>query len=180
MTIWLTGLPASGKSTLARRVAALLESRGRNAEILDGEEARARLSPRLGFSREDRRLHAGRLAAEARRIGEQGRIAVVAAVSPYREARQAAREAVGGTFLEVYVRCPLEVCKRRDPKGLYRRAAAGELRQVTGVDDPYEPPDPPDLVIDTDRILPEEGATLVLSALAEAATRPGSVRECRP
>lgn len=164
-TIWITGLPASGKSTLANAVASLLRTRGGVVEVLDGEAARARLSPDLGFSREHRMVHVARLAAEARRIGERGKITIVAAISPYREAREAARRDVGGRFLEVYARCPLEVCKRRDPKGLYLRAAAGELQQVTGIDDPYEPPEAPDVVVDTDRESPERGAVSVLNAL---------------
>jgi adenylyl-sulfate kinase len=164
-TIWITGLPASGKSTLARAIAALLETQGRVVEILDGEEARARLSPDLGFSHNDRHQHVSRLAAEARRIGELGRIAIVAAISPYQVSREAARRVAGGKFLEVYARCPLDVCRSRDPKSLFRRAAAGELRQVTGVDDPYEPPENADVVVDTHLESPEQCAKRVIIAL---------------
>lgn len=159
-TIWITGLPASGKSTLARALAAALDG----AALLDGEEARSRLSPELGFSRKDRDTHVARLAAEAAKHP----LAIVAAISPYRAAREAARRATAGRFIEVYARCPLEVCRQRDPKGLYRSGIAG----VTGVDDPYEPPESPEVVVDTDRESPADAVARVLHAAGILSSTP--------
>lgn len=165
--VWLTGLPGAGKSTVASLVAERLRAEGRPVEVLDGDVVRQHLSRGLGFSREDRLENIRRVAYVARLLVRHGVYVIVALVSPYREARAAARALIGdGTFLEVYVRCPLEVLVRRDPKGLYARALRGEIPAFTGVSDPYEPPESPDLVLDTDQEPPEVSAQRVLDLLA--------------
>lgn len=158
-TIWFTGLPGSGKSTLARAVYDRLVTRTspQPCELLDSEIVRPRLSPGLGFSKPDRDRHILRLGWVASLLVKHGVAALVAAVSPYRDVRQQVRtmvEAVGrpGGFLEVHVACPLEVCIARDPKGLYARALAGRVTGITGLDAPYEAPDAPDLICETDRL----------------------------
>lgn len=164
--VWLTGLPGAGKTTIAHRVADRLRARGLPVEILDGDAVRQHISRDLGFSREDRLENIRRVAYLADLLVRHGVIVLVALVSPYREGRQQARERIGD-FLEVYVRCPMEVLIERDPKGLYARALRGEIQNFTGLDDPYEPPDAPDLVVDTDREPPEASAEKVLHLLAQ-------------
>lgn len=164
--VWLTGLSGAGKSTLAQRVADALRRQGVPVEILDGDEVRTHFSRGLGFSREDRLENVRRVAYVAGLLVRHGVVVLVALISPYREARAQARELVG-EFLEVYVRCPLEVLVRRDPKGLYARALRGEVSNFTGVSDPYEEPEAPDLVLDTHRTSPEEGAAQILQLLAQ-------------
>lgn len=164
--VWLTGLSGAGKSTVAQRVAAHLQQLGRAVEVLDGDEVRQHFSRGLGFSREDRMENVRRVAYVAGLLVRHGVVVLVALISPYREARAQARELVGD-FLEVCVRCPLEVLVARDPKGLYARALRGEVQHFTGVSDPYEEPEFPDLVLDTDRESPEQGAARILRLLAE-------------
>lgn len=142
--LWLTGIPASGKTTLGSLLVKTLRGRGLKAELLDAEELRKTISKGLGFGREDRRENVRRISWVARMLAQHEIVAVVAAVSPYREDRMEARkdaEAAGFGFLEVYVKCPLEVVKKRDPKGLYAKAAAGLVSGVTGLDAPYEAPE---------------------------------------
>jgi adenylyl-sulfate kinase len=161
-TVWLTGLPASGKSTVAAALESRLLGEGRPAYVLDGDNLRHGLNGDLGFSPEDRAENVRRTAEVAALMADAGVTVLVALVSPYRADRAAARavhERHGLPFLEVWVSTPLEECERRDPKGLYARARAGELRGMTGVDDPYEPPDAPDLEVGGD------GADAVLAAL---------------
>ncbi len=146
--IWFTGLPCAGKTTLARRLAEDLEAQGRRVVVLDGDEIRKHLSADLGFSGEDRHTNMLRVAAKAREIVEAGGIAICALVSPYARSRDAARQLVGDSrFVEVYVNTPAETCEERDTKGMYRLARAGKISHFTGVDDPYEPPLRPEIVV---------------------------------
>ena len=149
-TVWFTGLPSAGKSTLAQALRPELERFGLAVEILDGDEVRQRLTKGLGFSREDRDENIHRIAYAALLVTRTGGVAVTAAISPYRATRQQAREEIK-KFIEVFVDCPLETCKKRDVKGLYAKALKGELSNFTGVSDPYEPPVAPDVRLQTDR-----------------------------
>ncbi|MGH9417131.1 MAG: adenylyl-sulfate kinase [Terriglobales bacterium] len=165
LLIWLTGLCSSGKSTLARIVARSLRARGHTVYWLDGDQVRGWLSPGLGFTRTDRDENVRRIGELARRLNaDSGATVVVSAVSPYREARAEVRSRAG-RFLEVYVDAPLSVCAQRDTKGLYRRAAAGELAGLTGVDDPYETPVSPEVLCPTSRETPEVSAARILAAV---------------
>ena len=164
--IWLTGLVGAGKSTIARGLAAALRERGYRVEVLDGEEVRQELSRGLGFSKEDRDLNVGRLAFVANLLARNGVVAIIAAVSPYREAREAARRRIG-RFAEVYVRCPLDELVRRDVRGLYDRALRGEVPVFTGVSDPYEEPISPEVVVRTDRESIAESVALIVGRLEE-------------
>ena len=164
-TLWLTGLPGAGKSTLARRVRDELAARGRPVELLDGDEVRATLSKDLGYSRSDREAHVERIAYVARLLSRNGIAVIVAAIAPYRELRQRIRSAQQQPFCEIYLECPLEELVRRDPKGLYARALRGELSNFTGVSDPYEPPLTPEVHVRSDRESPDEAAAKVLAWL---------------
>lgn len=167
-TVWLTGLPCSGKSTVARSLARRFLRRGRRVEVLDGDLVRQSLSYGLGFGREDRDRNIQRVAFVANLLARNGVIVIVAVVSPYRAARDEARRSLQ-RFFEVHVDCPLSECERRDVKGMYKRARAGELRGFTGVDDPYEAPLNPELVVSTHLQSSEESAARVESALVECA-----------
>jgi len=147
--VWLEGLSGSGKTTLSRGLAPALRSAGWKVEILDGDEVRQMFSPELGYNRKDRELHARRVSYVARMLARNGVATLVAMITPYETSRQAARADVETPFEEVWLRCPLEICQARDPKGIYRKAAAGTVRRITGVDDPFEEPLNPDLVVDT-------------------------------
>jgi len=165
--VWLTGLPASGKTTIARGLAEELRSRGVRVEVFDGDEVRRRLSPELGFSKEDRRIHAGRVAYISKLLARNGVAVIVALISPYRSFRQQAREEIGD-FIEVYVKCPLQVCIERDVKGLYKRALRGEIKDLTGIQDPYEEPINPEVTVETDKETPEESVAKIISHLEAA------------
>ena len=150
--LWLTGLSGAGKTTLAGRLVPELRARGLSVELLDGDEVRTNLSKGLGFSKEDRDTNVRRIGYVARLLARNGVAAVTAAISPYREVRDEVRRAVegdGAEFVEVYVECPLEVLAERDVKGLYRKALAGEIKEFTGVSDPYEEPPAPDVIVRT-------------------------------
>jgi adenylyl-sulfate kinase len=165
-TVWMTGLPASGKSTVAAAVEARLLTEGRSAYVLDGDNLRHGLNGDLGFSASDRAENVRRTAEVSALLADAGVVVLVALVSPYRVDRAAARAAHdrrGLPFLEVHVATTLEECERRDPKGLYARARAGELSGMTGVDDPYEPPESPDVVVGGESL--EESVARVLAAL---------------
>lgn len=164
--VWLTGLPGSGKTTIARVLEKRLMERGRRVEVLDGDEVRENLSPHLGFSKEDREVHANRVAYVSRLLARNGVIAIVGLISPYREFRRRAR-AMAGDFVEVYVRCSLDECIDRDVKGHYRKALSGEIENFTGVSDPYEEPENPEVIVDTENESPEESAKNILSKLQQ-------------
>jgi len=163
-TIWLTGLSGAGKSTLARAVQLALRERQRHVEVLDGDEVRENLSKGLGFSREDRDTNIRRIAYVARLVSRSGGVAITAAISPYRATRDEAR-AQNGAFVEVFVRCPLNVLVERDTKGLYAKALRGEIAQFTGVSDPYEEPLAAEVVVDTDLETVEGSARKVVNKL---------------
>ena len=167
-TIWLTGLPASGKSTIAGELERRLVADGRAAYRLDGDNLRHGLNGDLGFGAADRAENVRRTAHVAQLFADAGLVAIVALISPWRDGRAAARAlhaSSGVGFLEVFVDTPLEVCERRDPKGLYARARAGEIKGMTGVDDPYEPPTDPDVRITTTTTSPAAAADLLTRAL---------------
>jgi bifunctional enzyme CysN/CysC len=172
-TVWLTGLSGSGKSTIAGAVADVLVLRGTLTYILDGDNLRHGLNGDLGFSSEDRAENVRRVAEVARLFADAGVVALVPVISPYRAGREHARrlhEAAGLTFLEVFVDAPLEVCESRDPKGLYAKARAGELTGFTGIDDPYEAPSSPELVVSTVTMSAGDAAGAIVSALETAVT----------
>jgi len=167
--LWLTGLSGAGKSTLAEAVRARLGA-GARLEVLDGDEVRTHLSKGLGFSREDRDTNVRRIAFVARLLARHGVGTIAAAISPYAETRDEVRreaETDGTPFLEVHVSAPIEVLAARDVKGLYRRALAGELAHFTGVSDPYEAPQAPDLVVESDREALEESLDRILRLLLD-------------
>ena len=168
-TIWYTGLSASGKSTLAFTVEHALMQQGHLAYVLDGDNVRHGLNKNLGFSAEDREENIRRIAEVARLFADAGVIVMTSFISPYRSDRDMARklhEDAGLHFIEVHMNTPLEVCEQRDPKGLYKKARAGEIKQFTGIDDPYEPPLNPELEIDTSQLSPSDAAAQVIDLLA--------------
>ncbi len=165
--VWIEGLPCAGKTTLAGAVAERLRGDGRKVEVLDGDEVRRLFSPELGYSRKDREAHARRVSYVARLLARNGVAVLVAMITPYETSRQAARAAAGQAFYEVWLRCPVEVCRARDTKGLYATAGKGGVAKLTGVDDPFEEPLAPDLVIDTGRLDVAQSARRLLEYLAE-------------
>ena len=165
-TIWFTGLSGSGKSTLSEIIEQRLRARGRNVEILDGDVVRTHLSKGLGFSKEDRDTNIKRIAFVCSLLTRNGVVCISAAIAPYRDARAWARQEIGN-FVEIYVKCPLEVCRQRDVKGLYKLVDEGKMKNFTGVDDPYEAPEHPELVIETDKETIEESVARILSRLEE-------------
>lgn len=169
-TLWLTGLSGAGKTTIAHAVALELRARGREVEVLDGDELRRGLSAELGFSREDRDTHVRRVGFVAELLARHGVVALVPVIAPYAATRDEVRaehDAAGTGYLEVHVATPLAECARRDVKGLYAKAAAGEVTGMTGVDDPYEEPDKPDLRLDTTGTDVASDARRVLDLLSE-------------
>ena len=165
--MWLTGLSGSGKSSVAVQLERQLLNEGRSAYLLDGDNLRQGLNGDLGFSAADRDENVRRVAHVARLFADAGVVAIVPLISPYRKARTFARtlhEAAGLGFVEVFVDTPLDVCERRDPKGLYAKARAGEITGMTGIDDPYEPPLSPDR-----RLVPSDGDAAAMAALIRAA-----------
>jgi len=165
-TIWFTGLSGSGKSTISERVALRLQRKGVAVEVLDGDIVRTHLSKGLGFSREDRDENIKRVGFVCQLLTRNGVAAIASVISPYREARDHNRRLIGN-FVEVYTRCPVEVCAKRDIKGLYQKAAAGEIKGFTGVDDPYEPPLNAEVVCHTDTESIEESVEKVIQKLEE-------------
>jgi adenylyl-sulfate kinase len=172
--VWLTGLPAAGKSTTAEAVARKLTELGQPVLVLDGDVVRRSALPPLGFSKADRDEQVRRVASLARAALDDGNVVICALVSPYRAARAEAKTIVGAErFLEVFVDTPLAVCEARDPKSLYARSRRGDLDGLTGVDDPYEPPAAPDLVLTTADRSVDDNAARVIAALTARAFRPG-------
>ena len=176
-TLWFTGLSGSGKSTIAHLVGPELDRRGLVVEYLDGDNVRTHLSKELGFSKEDRDTHIERLGWVASRLTRQGGAIITAAISPYEATRGMAREMIEevGTFVEVYVQASVDECARRDVKGLYEKAFKGEIKEFTGVSDPYEEPSDPELVLDTEAHSPEESAALVVAKLEQLGLVPAEV-----
>lgn len=164
-TLWFTGLSGAGKSTIAGIVAERLREQGERVEVLDGDEVRENLSRGLGFSRADRDTNIRRIGWVAKLLTRNGVVAITAAISPYRDVRDEVRQGIG-RFVEVHVSTPLGVCIERDVKGLYQKALAGEIKQFTGVSDPYEEPLHPEIQISTTGESPEASADRVLAYLA--------------
>jgi len=175
MTVWLTGLPSAGKSTLARAAADSLVHKGLRVEVLDGDQVRPHLSAGLGFSREDRNLNVTRIGWVARLLAGHGVIVLVPVIAPYASARAAVRadhDHHGVGYAEVFVFAPVQVTAARDVKGLYARQARGEITGLTGVDDPYEAPTEPDLVVDTVDVELAAGVATIVDLVTARAGRP--------
>jgi adenylylsulfate kinase len=177
-TLWFTGLSGAGKTTIAEIVGPELERRAHRVEYLDGDVVRTHLSKGLGFSKEDRDTNIERIGWVASRLARHGAAVICAAISPYEEMRRVARGFVEewAPFVEIYVKASVDECARRDVKGLYQKAFAGEIKGFTGVDDPYEEPSAPELVIDTEQHDAEESARIILARLEELGLVPAGVR----
>lgn len=168
VVVWLTGLPASGKSTIARELEWRLYNMGKLAYVLDGDNIRHGLNSDLGFSPEDRKENIRRIGEVAKLFADAGIITITSFISPYREDRERARSLLKeGEFIEVYLKCPLEVLMERDPKGLYKKALAGEIKEFTGISAPYEEPLNPEIILETDKETVEESTEKIISYLKE-------------
>jgi adenylyl-sulfate kinase len=164
--IWLTGLSGSGKSTIANELTNILHNQGKLVYILDGDNVRMGLNKDLGFSDDDRKENIRRIAEVAKLMSDAGVIVITAFISPFREEREKAKEIIGDdNFIEVYVEASLIVCESRDPKGLYKKARAGQIKMFTGIDSPYEEPLTPNLVVSTKDYTPTESAEFIYSFL---------------
>lgn len=164
--IWMTGLSGSGKTTIGTALMSKLIDLGHRVELLDGDEVRRQLSPDLGFTKNDREMHARRVVYLSKILARNGIISIVSLISPYRSFREYARKEIGN-FVEVYVKTPLETCIKRDPKGLYKKALKGEITDMTGLQDPYEEPLNPELIIETEHNGIDESAEKILNRLRE-------------
>lgn len=164
VTIWFTGLPSCGKSTIAEALAGRLKEKGVRVERLDGDIVRRHLWGELGYTKKDRDENIRRAAFLAGLLTRNGIMTITTFISPYRELRQHARESIGA-FVEVYVKCPVEVCMQRDPKGLYRKALTGEISNFTGVSDPYEEPLNPEVLLESDKETVEESVAKIIDEL---------------
>jgi adenylylsulfate kinase len=173
--LWFTGLSGSGKSTITTYLVKELRKRGSKLEVLDGDVVRENLSKGLGFSKEDRDTNIRRIAFVANLLSRNEVPVITAAISPYQEIRDEARQMMGDRFIETYVKASVETCEERDVKGLYAKARSGEIKEFTGVSDPYEVPESPELVIDTESQSPEESAQQILAYLEERAFIPAAV-----
>lgn len=166
VTVWFTGLPSSGKSTIARLVERQCRKWKLKVELLDGDVVRTNLSKGLSFSKEDREINVKRIAFVCQLLTRNDVLAIASAISPYRETREQARQMIG-SFLEVYVKTSLQECEKRDVKGLYQKARSGEVTGMTGVDDPYEAPVNPEVICETEKETPEECAAKVVEKLRD-------------
>ena len=164
-TLWFTGLSGAGKTTISEIVARELTARGSKLEILDGDIVRENLSKGLGFSKEDRDTNIRRIAFVADLLSRNGVPVITAAISPYRAIREEARDLMGDRFIEVYIEASVEVCEARDVKGLYKKARAGQLKNFTGIDSPYEPPEAPEIRVNTSEMTAEEAAEYIIRQL---------------
>ncbi len=173
-TLWFTGLSGSGKTTITNHLVKELRKRDVALEVLDGDIVRENLSKGLGFSKEDRDTNIRRIAFVANLLSRHGVPVITAAISPYKEIRDEAREMMDDRFIEVYAKASVETCEQRDVKGLYAKARSGEIKEFTGVSDPYEPPEDPELVIETEQQSPEESAQQILTYLEERELIPGA------
>jgi adenylylsulfate kinase len=173
-TLWFTGLSGAGKTTITNHLVKELRKREIPIEVLDGDIVRENLSKGLGFSKEDRDTNIRRIAFVANLLSRNGVPVITAAISPYREIRNEAREIMDGRFVEAYVKASVEVCEERDVKGLYAKARSGEIKEFTGVSDPYEPPEDPELVLETERQSPEESAQQIIAYLEERGLIPAA------
>ena len=171
-TLWFTGLSGSGKSTLAQYLTPKLRELGVKVEVLDGDEVREGLSKGLGFSKEDRDTNIRRIGFVANLLARNGVCAITAAISPYASIRDEVRSRTQASFIEVYVECPLEVVEERDTKGLYKKARAGIIQNFTGISDPYEAPETPEVRVNTSEESIEESADKVLAFLRESGLVP--------
>jgi adenylyl-sulfate kinase len=163
-TLWFTGLSGSGKSTLAHRIEEILLERGMKVEVLDGDVVRQNLSKGLGFSKEDRDINIRRIGWVCHILTRNQVVAIAAAISPYKAVRDENRRLIG-RFVEVYCKASIDALKKRDPKGLYEKALRGELKNFTGVDDPYEPPEHPEIVVETDKESIDESVNKIIRTL---------------
>ena len=169
-TLWFTGLSGAGKSTLSSPIAARLRDHGLKVEVLDGDEVRTHLSKGLGFSKEDRDTNIRRIGWVAKTLSKHGVVAITAAISPYKDIRNEVRDHVtkaGAGFVEIYVHCPIDVLAERDVKGLYKKAIAGEIKNFTGVSDPYEAPDNADVTVDSSKESIEESVAKIMAKLRD-------------
>ena len=173
-TLWFTGLSGSGKSTLAQYLTPKLKELGKKVEVLDGDEVRENLSKGLGFSKEDRDTNIRRIGYVANLLARNGAVSITAAISPYREVRRECRNQAQADFVEVYVKAALEVVEERDTKGLYKKARAGIIKNFTGISDPYEEPESPEVTVDTGAESIEESAEKILSFLRERGLVPAA------
>lgn len=164
--VWLTGIPSSGKTTVAKELTKRYLKKGLRTETLDGDEIRRSLSKDLGFSKSDRQEHIRRVIFVSKLLARNGVAVNVALISPYREFRENAKKEINN-FLEVYIKTPLEICITRDTKGLYKKALNGEITDLTGLQSPYEEPLNPDIIIDTTEETPEEAAEIIINKLEE-------------
>ena len=178
-TLWFTGLSGSGKSTVAKIIEDRLRAGGARVEVLDGDVVRTHLSKGLGFSKEDRDTNIQRIGFVCDLLTRNGVIAIAAAISPYRETRDWVRARVG-RFVEVYVRCPLDALVARDVKGLYKKALAGEIKEFTGISDPYEEPLAPEVVVDSHIEKPERSADRIWGKLEDLGLLSANGRPAQP
>ena len=171
-TLWFTGLPCSGKSTLAKRIQDILLERGMNVELLDGDEVRQNLCKGLGFSKEGRDTNIRRIGYVCKLLSRNGAVAIAAAISPYSEIRDENRKAIAN-YVEVYVKAPIEVLIERDTKGMYKKAIAGEIKNFTGISDPYEEPENPEILVESDKETFEESTNKIVRTLELMGLIPG-------